>query len=227
MKLLLKSAMVAGLLLGASTQPVLAQSSAPVAQGIAIANLDAVVANSNAYKAAEQQQQTTYKSQIDSAEAKRAQIQAQLKPMVDKFNADRSASNPNQSSLAQQAQSIQQIQERGQQELQQLLDPVARSRSYVNEQINDKLDQAIKTAMTKKNVSLLLSPEAILAVNNDAYNLNQDILNELNALLPSVQVQPPQGWEPRQVREARAQQQQQATVQQGSSTTAGPQPQGR
>jgi hypothetical protein len=54
-------------------------------------------------------------------------------------------------------------------------------------------------------VTLLLNPEAILAATN-AYNLNQQILNELNAALPSVGVVPPAGWLPREVREQQAQQ---------------------
>jgi hypothetical protein len=43
-------------------------------------------------------------------------------------------------------------------------------------------------------------------MNNGGYNLNQDIVNELNTLIPSATLVPPQGWEPREVREARAQQ---------------------
>lgn len=220
-----KTAIVASLLLGATTvQPAMAQSGTMV-QGLAVANLDAVIGNSNAYKIAEQQRPTTYKPQLDSAEARRAQIQAQLTPMVTKFNADSQATNPNQQSLAQQAQTIQKIQESGQAELQQILQPVAYSRAYVNEQIEEKLEAAIKAAMAKKKISLLLGNQVVLAVNDNKYNLNQDILNELNTLIPSAQLVPPQGWEPRQIREARAQQ----AAQQGGAAApaAGTPPQGR
>lgn len=218
----LKSAFAAALMLGAATvQPALAQNSGTVVQGIAVANLDAVVANSNAYKTAETQRQTTYKPQLDQAESRRAALQAQIEPMVQQFNTASQAANRNEQQIAQQAQRIQQLQQSGQQELQQILQPVALSQAYVQEQINDRLDQAVKNAMAKKNVSLLLSPDAVLAVNANAYNLNQDILAELNTLLPSVQIVPPQGWEPAQVREARAAQ----AGQQTPSTTT--QPQGR
>ena len=208
MKTLFKSAIVASLMLGvAATQPAAAQSSGPVVQGLAIANLDAVIVNSNAYKTAEQQRTTTYKAQFDRAEQRRGQLQAQLQPLVTKFTADRQAAKPNAAALSQQAQTIQQIQESGQQELQTILQPVALSRAYVSEQIEEKLDAAVKSAMAKKKVSLLLSPQAVLAVNATAYNLNQDILDALNTSLPSAQLVPPQGWQPRQVREAQAQQQ--------------------
>jgi hypothetical protein len=97
--------------------------------------------------------------------------------------------------------------------------PVMMSRAYVSEQVQDKLDQAIKNAMAKKKISLLIGPDAVLAVNNNAYNLNQDILNELNTLLPSAQLVPPQGWEPREIREARAQQSAAAGQQPATATT--------
>lgn len=221
MKLLLKSALVAGLMLGAA-QPALAQNTGPVVQGIGIANLDAVVANSNAFKTAQQQRQTTYKPQIDAAEAKRNQLNAQLKPLADKFNRDRQAASPNTASLQQQAQAIQQIQESGQQELQRILQPVALSEAYVNEQITDKLPDAVKAAMDKRKITLLVSPDNIISANAN-YNLNQAILDELNTLIPAAQLVPPAGWEPREMREARAAQQQGAQ----SAPPAGPQPQGR
>lgn len=223
MKTLLKTAALASSLALATVaiQPALAQSTGTIVQGIGVASFDAVIANSNAYKTAEQQRQTTYKAQYDQAKSRSAAIQAQLKPLVDKFNADRQAAKPNQAALQQQAAQIQQIQQNGEREIQQILTPVGLSQAYVNEQIEDKLDAAVKAAMNKKKVSLLLSPQAILAVNGSAYNLNQDILNELNTALPSAQLVPPSGWEPREIREARAQQSA-AQGQQAPATAAQP-----
>lgn len=229
MSINLKSALVAGALLAAGvSQPVLAQAAGPLVPGIAVANLDAVIVNSNAFRTAQTQRQTTYKAQIDQAEARRKAIAGQLQPLADKFNRDRQAATPNTASLQQQAQSIQQIQQSGEQELQRILAPVGLSEAYVQEQIGDKLDQAVKNAMGKKKISLLLSPQAITALNNTGYNLNQDIVNELNTLIPSAQLVPPQGWEPREVREARAQQgQQQGAAPAQPQQPAGPQPSGR
>jgi Skp family chaperone for outer membrane proteins len=208
-------AMAAGLALATvAAQPALAAkpAAAPAAagggtivQGLGVASFDAVIANSNAYKAAETQRQTTYKAQYDQAQARNTALNAQIKPLVDKFNADRQGGKVAPAALEQQAASIQQLQESGKAELQRILQPVGLSQAYVNEQIEDKLNDAVKSAMTKKNVSILISPDAILAVNGGAYNLNQDILNELNTALPSAQLVPPAGWEPRQIREQRAQ----------------------
>ncbi|MCC6826632.1 MAG: OmpH family outer membrane protein [Novosphingobium sp.] len=236
MKNLFKSAMLAGLLLAAGSQTALAQATAaapvgPVVPGLAVANLDAVVANSNAYRTAQQQRPVTYKAQLDQAEARRKAIAGQLQPLIDKFTRDRAAPNANQAALQQQAQSIQQIQSAGEQELQRLVQPVALSEAYVEEQITDKIDAAVKAAMAKNKISLLLAPQAVAALNNNAYNLNQAILTELNTLIPAAQLVPPAGWEPREQREQRAAQAAQQGQAAGAAATparpAGQQPDGR
>ena len=79
----------------------------------------------------------------------------------------------------------------------------------MNEQIRAKLDPAIKSAMAKTRVSIVFTPNQIIGFNN-AYNLSPVILTELNALIPSLDIKPPAGWEPIAVRAARAQQQVQA-----------------
>ncbi|MBV1687644.1 OmpH family outer membrane protein [Novosphingobium sp. G106] len=228
MKTLLKSFALAGLMLTAA-QPALVQAQAvgPLVPGLAVADLDGAVANSNAYKTAQQQRPVTYKAQIDQAEARRSAITAQLQPLVTKFNADRQAASPNQAALQQQAGQIQQIQQAGEQELRQILQPVGLSEAYVTEQISDKLDAAVKAAMAKKKVSLLLSPQAVLAMNNSAYNLNQDIVAELNTALPSAQLVPPAGWLPREVREQQAQQAAQQGQRPAATAPAQPAPSGR
>lgn len=201
-----------------------APAAAQIVKGIGVVSLPAVVANSNAYKVAEQQRPVTYKPQLDQAEARRAAISAQLQPLVDKFNKDRQA-NPNNPALQQQAAAIQQIQQSGQQELQQLVQPVALSQAYVTEQIEDKLDAAVQAAAKKKNVQLILDPtQGAVLYADAAYNMTQDVLNELNTLLPTAQLVPPQGWVPRQVRE---QQQAQAAAQGQTQATVPPATNGR
>lgn len=219
MKTLLKAASVAAVALTIA-QPAIAQTpAAPVAApanngitvpGIGIANIDLIVVNSNAFKTAQTQRPVTYKATYDAAEARRKAITDQITPMITRFNADRAAPNANQ-----QAQAIQAMEASGTQELQRLLQPVSYSEAYVQEQISEKLNAAINTAMTKQRITLLLNPSAVVATTN-AYNLNQAILTELNTALPSAQLVPPAGWEPREVREAKAQQ----AAQQGGAPAA-------
>lgn len=232
MNMLLKSAFAVSLLLSGS-QLALAQnrpaaaSSGPTVAGLGVANVEAVVGNSTAFKVAQTQRPTTYKAQFDAAEARRAQITAQLQPLVDKFNRESQAPNAStpavQSSLQIQAQTIQRIQQSGQAELQKLLEPVALSEAYVQEQIGDKLNAAIQGAMAKKGVTLLLNPQSVLAAAN-GYNLNQAILDELNVAIPNAQLVPPAGWEPREVREQKAAQ---AAQQGGARPPAAPAAPGR
>ena len=89
MKTLLKTLTVTGAAAGlmlAAAQPALAQAQAavgPLVPGLAIADLDGVVANSSAYKTAQVQRPVTYKAQLDQAEARRKAITAQLTPLVE------------------------------------------------------------------------------------------------------------------------------------------------
>ena len=189
-----------------------------IVAGIAVANLEAAVANTDAYRLAAQQRPVTYKSNFDNAKTRGAALDAQLKPLIDKFNADRAAAKPNVPALQQQAQTIQQLQERGKEEIQQILMPPALSEAYVREQIEDKLDQAVQKAMEKHRVSLLLQPGTVIARAN-AYELTDEIVTELNVLIPNAQIVPPQGWMPREVREAR---EQQAAAQKAATAPAAP-----
>lgn len=206
MKKLLQPVLAAGLVLTAASAPVLvAPAAAQDARGVGVVNLTAVVVNSNAYATAEQQRQTTYKAQIDQAQARQQQLAAQVQPLADKFNTDRQAANPDQASLQQQLVQIQQIQQAGQRELQEILAPIALSRAYVTEQIEERLDAAVQAAASKNNVTLVLDASAGQVLYADAaHNLNQAVLDELNAALPSAQLVPPQGWLPRELREQQA-----------------------
>jgi Skp family chaperone for outer membrane proteins len=207
---LLKPALAAGLALGAivsplAVAPAAAQAAAATVRGIGIVNIPGIVANSNAYKTAAQQRPVTYKAQIDQATARRTAIGNQLQPLVTKYQTDSRAASPNQASLQQQAAQIQQIQQAGEQELNQILAPVALSQAYVEEQIQEKLSTAVQNAAKKQAVSLVLTPDTVVYADN-AYNLNQAVLNELNTLIPSATLVPPAGWVPREVREQQAQQ---------------------
>lgn len=215
MKFHASKAAFAALALGIAPVSMVALSAPAAAQivpGIGIANPDAIVAASSAFQNAETQRQTTYKAQIDQAEARRAAIAAQLEPLYTKLEADSQAASPNRQALQQQAAQIQQIEQSGQAEINRLLQPVALSRAYVVEQISDQLTAAMDAAKARRKITLVLSPNGVISA-DQAYNLNQDVVNELNRLIPNAQLVPPQGWMPRAQREAAAQQAQQPAAQ--------------
>lgn len=230
MKTLLKPVFAAGLLLTASATamiaaPAAAQQTAP---GVGVVSLPAVIVNSDAYRVAEQQRPVTYKPQIDQATARRQQIAAQLQPLYTKLQADQQA-NVAQATLQQQAIAIQQIEQSGQAELQQITAPIQLSRAYVTEQIEEKLDEAVQAAAAKRGVSLILDASTGQVIYAAAsYNMTQDVLSEINTLLPTVQLVPPQGWLPREMRERQAALQAAQAAQQGAAPATTPaQPTGR
>ncbi len=224
MKIFSHSLIAASLTLATTTMLAATPAAAQAIKGLAVANPNAIVALSNAYKVSEQQRPVTYKPQIDQANARKTQIEAQLRPLATKLEADARAANPNQVSLQTQYSQIQQIEQAGQQEINQILQPIAFSRAYVIEQIGEKLEAATKAAMSKQKITILLDSESVINA-DQTYNLNQAILNELNTVIPSAQLVPPAGWLPRQQREQQAA----AAAAQGQQPAQTPpaQPQGR
>lgn len=214
MKLRFASALIAGLMISAAPAAMAAApaapaaSSGPVANGIAFANPQAIVGSSSAYQTAMQQRPVTYKAQIDQAKTRSDQINAQLKPLGDKFQADQKNPKADRAALEAELAQIQQIQDDGKREIQQILAPLSLAEQYVIEQISDKLDEATQRAMTKRRATVVLDVQAVVKA-DPASNISQDILTELNALIPTAQLVPPAGWMPRAQREAAAQQAQQ------------------
>jgi Skp family chaperone for outer membrane proteins len=224
MKIILKPALAAGIALASLAAPAITAPAAAqnIAQGIAVVNVPAVVANSNAFRTAQQQRPTTYKAQIDQANARRDAIAAQLEPLYTQFQTAQQAASPNQQTLQQLAGQIQQIEAAGQREMQQILAPVQLSQAYVEEQINDQLVAAIQNAAQKQGKTMVISPDSVLYADN-AYNMNQAVLDELNTLIPAAQLVPPAGWLPRELREQQqAQQQAAGQTQQAQQPAAAP-----
>ncbi|EGD57715.1 hypothetical protein Y88_3041 [Novosphingobium nitrogenifigens DSM 19370] len=226
MKLSIASAaLVAGLSL-AAIPAVHAQAVGTAVAGLAVANPTAVVYNSNAFKNAVQSQiPTTYKAQIDQYNTRKAQIQAQIQPLVAKYEADAKSPKPDQAALRTQAAQIQQIQEAGERELQQIGEPINLAQQFVTEQISEKLDAATQAAMTKRKVTLVLDQRVVVKGDDTLYNLNKDIIEQINLIVPQVGVTPPAGWLPRAQREQQAQEQ--AAAAQQSAAPARKQPEGR
>lgn len=238
MKALFTSAAAAAFVVMAVSPVLAAPAAAQDLKAIGIVDLPYIMAQSNAYKTAEQQRPTTYKAQYDQAKTRSNQIEAQLKPMVDKLQADSKAANPNRQQLQQQAATIQQIDQNGQREINQIMAPVILSQNYVEEQIQDKLSTAIDNAAKARGVSIILNRDNVVVYRAASYDMNQAVIDELNKVLPSAQLTPPPGWLPREMREQQAAQAQQGQVaatpaQQPAATVpapttqAGPPAQGR
>jgi Skp family chaperone for outer membrane proteins len=194
----------APLVLVAAATPAAAQSKL----GIAVVNVDAAIGNSAAAQTASQQMQVTYKASIDSLNARTTALQTELKQKQDALQAALKAAGAKPTPAQQQALQAQYeaYQKRGQEaqaELQQLEQPIALARSYVIEQISAKLEAGLKSVMTKNKVDLLLKDESALAY-QPGVDLTNALITELNTLVPTVGIVPPQGWRPGQQQQAPA-----------------------
>jgi Skp family chaperone for outer membrane proteins len=172
-----------------------ASASAQAVSNVAVANLDQAVQGSAAYAAAIAQIRTTYKAQIDSFEARSKALNAEIQPLVTAFQTAQRAPNANQQALQTQAQNIQNRQQAAQRELAGIFQPVSRAQAYVEEQIVSKLDAALKAAMTKKRVTMVVRPEATISY-QPTMDITADITTELNTAVPSVSITPPANWQP-------------------------------
>ncbi|WP_313805360.1 OmpH family outer membrane protein [Sphingobium sp.] len=164
--------------------------------GIAVVDLQRAVATSAAYSTARSQIQTTYKAQIDSFTARKNAIDADLKAKGTALEAAmKAAGNKPTPAIQTQYEAYQKAGQDGQAELQRLGQPIALANAYVEEQISAKLSDALKSAMTKAKVDLILSPDATVSY-QPTVDITQSVVTELNALVPSVGIAPPAGWQP-------------------------------
>lgn len=186
-----------------STLAVAAPAFAQAIPGLGVVDLQEAVRRSNAFTAASQQIQTTYKAQIDQANARSTAIQNELRPQVQAFETARAAPNANQQALQTQATAIQTRQQTAQQELGRILQPVQRAQAYVNEQIVRQLEPALDRVMTRRRLSVILPPDATVK-SLPAAQITNDVITELNTLVPSVQITPPANWQPGQQQGAAA-----------------------
>ncbi|MFD1611930.1 OmpH family outer membrane protein [Sphingomonas tabacisoli] len=191
MKTMIKT-LAAGLAL--STAIAAVPASAQV-NSIAVANLDAAVQRSTAWTNAMTQMQTTYKATLDQLNTRQTALRNELQPLATKLETDAKAPNANQAALQTQYNTLQQRQQAAQQELARIGQPVVRARAYVEEQIVAKLDDALKAAMTRKNVNLVLRPDAALSF-QQAADITADVTTELNRLVPAASITPPVNWQP-------------------------------
>ncbi|WP_336959505.1 OmpH family outer membrane protein [Sphingobium aquiterrae] len=164
--------------------------------GIAVVNLDRAVAETTAYSTARSQMNTTYKGTIDSFNARKTALDTELKTKSDALQAAlKAAGGKPTPALETQYQQLQQRSQQAQQELQQLGQPLGLANAYVEQQITAKLNDALKAAMGKAKVDLVVSPEAAISY-APSVDITTMVTAELNTLVPSVGIVPPAGWQP-------------------------------
>lgn len=178
--------------LALSATPATAQSKL----GIAVVNLDHAVNASSAATTARSQMQVTYKASIDNFNTRKAALDAELKQKAEALQAAAKAANGKSTpALQSQYEALQKRQQEAQAELQRIGQPIALANAFVEEQISAKINDALKNAMAKAKVDLVLTPEATVSY-QPSVDMTNMVVTELNALVPTVGIVPPTGWKP-------------------------------
>lgn len=192
-KLLLAAALAAPATLAAT-------SATAQVSGVAVADFQAAIGNTRAFQTARTQLQTTYKTQLDQAQARSNALSAELQPLVTAYQTAAAAPNANEAALRAQAQTLQTRQNAANQELGRLTQPYQRAQAYVVEQIENQLNTAVQNVVRARNVSVLLRPEAIALVGQPAVDITPAVTAELDRLVPTVSTAVPANWQPGQSR---------------------------
>ncbi len=182
----------------ALSAPVAVQAQAATAgTQVATANLEAAVDQSAAMKAAIAQIQAQYKTQIDAANARQQALQAQLQPLAQELQTLQANPATPPATIQTKGQAFQQRRDAATRELAGLTQPFQRPSAYAQEQVADKLDAAVRAAMQARGVTLLVRPDAVMAVGPNA-DITNDVIAQLNTTVKTVSITPPAGWQPGQ-----------------------------
>lgn len=198
-------------------------TAAPV---VATADVDAAVQQSAAFTTAVTQMQTTYAPQIAARNTRAQALQTELTTLQQAAVAEQNRQPRNEQAFQTAVTAFQNRQNAAQQELRTLSQPIDLAIAYVREQITLRLQEAVTAATTARRIDVLLTNEGVIYRSPNA-DITSVIVTELNRLVPTVQIVPPQGYEPGAL--LRAQQAQaQAAGQPGAPATPPPaQPQTR
>ncbi len=195
-KLLTATALAAATL---SVSPMLAApADAQSKAGIAVADVRVAAAKSNAFTTAMQQIEVTYKAQIDARDTRAQTLQAELNLLVAKYNEEARKPTPNQAAVQAAAKAVQDKRTAANAEVGQLGQQVDLAVAYVEDQISVRMNDAIRAAMKRLKVDLLLNPEGVLA-REPGVDITDAVVADLNAILPSVGIVPPAGYQPGQL----------------------------
>ncbi|HKR17087.1 OmpH family outer membrane protein [Rhizorhapis sp.] len=196
MKMMLKAAALAFAPI-AGFAVMAAPAAAQTKLGVGVADLEQAMVKSTAFSNAMTAMQTTYKSQIDAFNARKTTLDNELQTKATAIQTAQKAPGANETALRPQIEAFQKRRGEIQEELTKLGRPIALAQAYVEEQISAKISDALKSAMTKRKVDLVLQPGATVSY-QPAVDITEAVTAELNTLVPSAQIVPPAGWQPGQ-----------------------------
>jgi Skp family chaperone for outer membrane proteins len=170
----------------------LAVPAAAQVNGIGVTDPAIAIASSQALGAAYNQIGTTYAAQRTQLE----QLQGQRDALVRQFdtNGDGQMSEAEQQAAQANTPVVQQLQTLDQ-TIQQAQAPIQLARVYAIEQIAMQYGTAVQNVITANNISLILTPASVVYA-ADAVDVTDEIVAQLNTLVPTVSTAVPAGWQP-------------------------------
>ncbi len=170
----------------------LAAPAAAQVNGVGVTDPAIAIASSQALQTAYQQIGTTYAAQRTQLE----QLQGQRDALVRQFdtNGDGQMSEAEQQAAQANTTAVQQLQTLDQ-TIQQTQAPIQLARIYAIEQIAMQYAAAVQNVVTANNVSLILTPSSVVYA-ADAVDVTDEIVAQLNTLVPTVSTSVPAGWQP-------------------------------
>ena len=186
------SKILAGASLAAAAMTAL-PASAQVTGAIGVVGAPGVVASTNAFRTAYQQIGTTYQAQTTQIQQKNQQAQTLLQQLDTNNDGNLDEAEQRAAQNAPQAQQIQTLEA----EVAQLTNQVEAARVYAIEQILRQYGAAIQDVQQQNNLQVILDRDAVVTAQPAAF-IDEKVVAALNTRAPSVQITPPQGWQPRQ-----------------------------
>ena len=172
----------------------LAVNSPVVAQvnGIATADTSVAVAGTQALQTGFQQISTQYEAQRQSLE----QTQQQRQQIVQQLDTNQDGQLSETEANAAPQATVTQVQQLDQQ-IAQIQAPIQRARVFVVSQVAQQYAAAVQQVISDRGIQLMIAPEALVYAPETA-DVTQSVTQALNARVPSVQIVPPENFQPTQ-----------------------------
>lgn len=191
--IILRNTALAAALASAAAMTISAPAQAQAVKGVAVVNEEKLLQGSTARAAAEQQIATQYAQDIQVFQQTQQSISAQLKPLIDQFDAERAKPQPNRQVLENLAVQINDLQQQGEATLTRIGQPIALARNYVGEQLSTRIRAAIATVAGRRQVTIVVS-EGTTFFASPSIDITNDVIAELNRDTSPIPVVPTPQW---------------------------------
>lgn len=154
------------------------------------------IANAKALSTAYQQIDTQYKAQLDEINGRQTSIR-NLRTQLDTNKDDQLS----QAELQANSTVVQQIRAESD-AIERLSVPIALAQMFAIQQVAAQYPTAQQQVVTEKQINMLLAPQSILYsapsvdLSKEITNISEAVIAKLDGLVPFVNINVPQGWQP-------------------------------